>query len=233
MTGNEYLKNRREEKGYSQKAFVELCDISQRYISSLETGERSLCGVPVAKIIRLFEVLDISCTDFYEKYYQPYFVCLDSRIAEWHKNNPRIYDRNFLKKRYYQRIAQIKGRNTLDITAMDGLFNAYKDCFLNELDDVKILSNEQYEKYILPLNCKIRSALSSMPQGPASKLIVSAIFQTEYSFADVAGICEVTVSHLRGCLDGTYDIMSVNIILALKLCRLLSLDFENTFVAKC
>lgn len=230
MTGNEYLKNRREEKGYSQKAFVELCDISQRYISSLETGERSLCGVPVAKITRLFAVLDIACDDFFEKYYHSHFVCLDKRIVEWNKNNPRIYERNYLKKRYYQRIAQIKGRNTLDITAMDGLVNAYKDCFLNKLDNVRILSDDQYEDYILPLNCKIRSTLSSIPKEPAAQAIVSAIFHTEYSFADVAKICEVTVPHLRGCLDGTYDIMSVNIILALKLCRLLSLDFENTFI---
>lgn len=228
MTGNEYLKKRREELGLSIRGFASICDLSPRVVTYYEAGEKQIGSVPVRKGLQMFHVLNLDL----KEYFNTYFPCeeeIKDKIIIWHTEHSRVYDCAVLKKRFASRISKIKARSNLSLIDFDRIYMSYRDCFESDVSEVSILSDEQYEQYILPLDSQIREALSPLPENKISREILSAIYHTDFSIMDVAAICQVTRHHLGACLEGKYDIEQIRISLALRLCAALDLDFDDVF----
>lgn len=59
------LRRRRRDKGFSQKQLASLVDVTQQYISLLESGNDNDCSEKVAE--RICRWLDVDVEDFFEE----------------------------------------------------------------------------------------------------------------------------------------------------------------------
>ena len=229
MTGNEYLKQKREEKKYTIRGFAKESGIAPRMVSYYESGEKQLSSIPIEKAIRLFSLLDIDIEEFFCIYY-PYKKDLDKAVATWNEENKREYDVNSLKKRYYYRLMKIKERDSLALRDYECLYTIYKELFDKNIKECDSITNDEYEKYILSLNYQIRLKLNPLPANVIAKKILDSLYHTEYLISDLSKFCGVSYDHLRGCLDGNYDISRMRVGLALSLCHILNVSFKDVFV---
>ena len=96
MTGNEFIKNCRLQKGYSVRQFGKMADITPRMVSYYESGEKLLEHLPVYKCITMFRLLDIPVEEFFQKYYS-----IDTEVSKlvekWRNEHPIDLDFNKLK----------------------------------------------------------------------------------------------------------------------------------------
>lgn len=234
MTGNEFLKLRREKCGYSIRKFADDIDISSRTVSYYESGEKKINAISINKCICMFGRLDISVCDFFDLYY-PYKQSIDEKKMRWIEQNPCIYNFGLLKKRLYLRIAQIKKRKRLreteleEISALYDAFFKNPSCSYSDKDDI---STEDYEKNIRPIYYKIKVGMNGLPSDGIGRAIIDALYKTDFSLSDVAAMCEITKQHLNLCISGNFNFGAMHVYTALKLCYLLELDFEEIFVKK-
>lgn len=234
MTGNEFLKLRREECGYSIRKFADDIDVSPRTISYYESGEKRISAMSLNKCIYMFGRLGISICEFFDLYY-PYKQSIDAEKERWTEQNPRIYNYGLLKKRLYLRMAQIKRRGRLrekeleEISALYDSFFKNPSCPYSDGDDI---SPADYEKYIRPIYYKIKAGMNGLPSGGTGRIITDALYKTDFSISDAAAICEITKQHLNMCINGNFDFGAMHVYTALKICYLLELDFEDIFVKK-
>lgn len=230
MKGNEYIKEKRKSCHLSIRGFAMLCDIAPRMVSYYEKGESPLTSLPVSKAVRYFTVLDCDIEEFFFSFY-PFKTELDGMLLSWTEAHPRCYTISVLKKKYYLRLAKIKERSCISVEEYNMLAQKYKNLFERVLINKSVLSDKEYDQYIIPFNRLIRKTLSvfSNDSGTIAGQIEDAIYNTEYSFSDIGRFCGVTRLHLRGCLDGTYNMENIRIIFALKLCYVLGLDFNYIF----
>lgn len=230
MTGNDFLKEKRESLGVSVQSISETCDMSPNIIYCYERGDRQISSIPVKKGIALFKLLDCDIEEFFDSFY-PFRRELEAEYAEWKRKHPRIYDCKALKKRFTSRISKIKQRNNLTMYEFDRVYSAYRNCIEKQLAGLNVLTDEQYDEFILPLNSLIRQSLSELPDNKISQDVLLGIYGTDLSVGDVASLCHVTRQHLGACLDGRYDIEQIHLSLALRLCILLKLDFRKVFLS--
>ena len=70
MTLGEFIKNYRMEHKMSQRAFAEMCDLSNAYVSMLEKNENTKNGQPITPSLVTFQkvahVVGLSLNDFLE-----------------------------------------------------------------------------------------------------------------------------------------------------------------------
>ena len=71
MTGYEYIKQKRIEKGYTIRQFGKVVNITPRMISYYEAGEKPIEHISLNKMNKMFDVLEIDIEDFFDCYY-PY-----------------------------------------------------------------------------------------------------------------------------------------------------------------
>jgi hypothetical protein len=157
---------------------------------------------------------------------------MDEKIKQWKVQNPKVLDYDILKHRMYQRLAKNKERGKIPAAHLDDIYALYQDTFErleSRMDDVRKISEEDYRAYILPLNGQIKKELQQEPDNIISKRIWSRIMQSEYSIPDVAALCGISGWHLKGCITETYDFTNMHIDTALKLCYVLSIDFDREF----
>lgn len=229
MTGYEYLKQRREEKNFTIRGFAKESQIAPRMVSYYESGEKQLSSIPIEKAVRLFSLLDIDIEDFFCTYY-PYKNSLNDAINAWNKENPREYDISSLKRRYYYRLMKIKERNSLTLTDYERLYAVYKNLFDDKLGKRAKLNDKEYDELIQALNYKIRLMLNPLPENIIAKNILNALYHTEYLISDLSKFSGVSYDHLRGCLDGSYNIEHMRVGLALSLCHILNVSFKDVFI---
>lgn len=234
MTGNEFLKMKREECGYSVRKFAVDIGVSPRTISYHESGEKRIGSISLNKCICMFRRLDIPVCEFFDLYY-PYKHSIDEKKKQWAEQNLRTYNFGLLKKRLYLRLAQIKKRKRLGEKELEEilvLFEAFfKDpqCPYSDGDDI---SPFDYEKYVRPIYYKIKIGMNGLPSDEIGRTIIDALYKTDFSISDVAAICDITKQHLNLCINGNFDFGAMHVYTALKLCYLLELDFEEIFVKK-
>jgi len=229
MTGNEYLKQKREEKIFTIRGFAKESQIAPRMVSYYESGEKQLSSMSIEKAVRFFSLLDIDIEDFFCTYY-PYKDSLDDAINAWSKENPREYDVSSLKKRYYYRLMKIKERNSLTLTDYERLYTAYKSLFDDKLGERAEINDNEYDELIQTLNYQIRLMLNPLPENIIARNLLNALYHTEYLISDLSKFSGVSYDHLRGCLDGSYNIEHMRVGLALSLCHILNVSFKDVFI---
>lgn len=229
MNGNEYFRAKIEESGYSIRQFAKMVEVSPRTVSYYESGEKPLGSVPVNKSVAMANLLNYSLVGFFDEYY-PYKGGIDAAVKEWSEKNPIDYNYASVKKRIYLRLAQIKTRNRLEPGLLEELFGLYKGFFTGPGAKREVISAIDYEKYIQPIYYKIRVGMHGLPDDHIGGAIADALYRSPYSSADVAKFCNITGEHLNCCMKGKYDFRLIHIDTALKLCYLLGLGFEDTFV---
>lgn len=231
MEGKDFLKKRREEKGFTVRQFAKEADVSPRLISYYEAGEKALDSIPLNKCIRMFRLLDYSVEDFYSRFF-PYMQEIDEAVERWKKNNPLQYDYTVQKKRIYQRIAKIKERGSVDADILEQIHTMYDMFFGDRCGSGSMISEEDYRRYIIPIHYQIKVAMKGLPAAPTCRRVTEALYQTDYSKTDIEAICGISRQHLNSCITGTSDFGTMRIITVLKLCYLLGLNFEDTFIEK-
>ena len=229
MTGNEFLKLKREEKDFTIRGFAKTSGIAPRMVSYYESGEKQLTSIPIEKAVRIFDLLGVEIEEFFCTYY-PYKDNLDKALNLWHKENLREYEVASLKKRYYHRLMKIKERNSLNLTDYERLYLAYRELFDNRLSNQIVISDKEYEDLVLALNYQFRLLLNPFPENVIARSILDSLYHTEYLISDLSKFSGISYDHLRGCLDGNYNIEHMRVGLALSLCYILKVPFNDVFV---
>lgn len=232
MTGNEFLKSKREVCGFSIRQFAVNIGVSPRTITYYEAGEKSIGAISLNKCIYMFNSLGISVYDFFNTFY-PYKPVINVEKERWEKENPNVYNFGLLKKRLYLRLAQIRKRERLGETELEEITEMYELFFKNSSyltdDDISI---GDYEKYVKPIYYKIKVKMNGLPTNEMGYAIIDALCRTDYALSDVAQMCDISKQHLNQCINGNFDFGAMHVYTALKLSYLLDLDFEKIFVKK-
>ncbi|MDD3414198.1 MAG: helix-turn-helix transcriptional regulator [Lachnospiraceae bacterium] len=234
MTGNEFLKSKREDYGYSIRQFASDIGVSPRTITYYESGEKSIGAMSINKCIYMFHTLGMSIYDFFNTFY-PYKEVIDEEKERWRKDNPSVYNFGLLKKRLYLRLAQIRKRERLGEADLEELMEMYESFFKNdaisylESNDISVMD---YEKFVKPIYYKIKVKMNGLPVDEIGYSIVDALCRTDYELSDVAMMCDISKQHLNQCINGNFDFGAMHVYTALKLSYLLELDFEKIFVKK-
>ena len=231
MTGYEFFKERRMEKGYSVRQFGQMADITPRMVSYYEAGEKPIECIPLHKALRMFQLLDIVIEDFFDHYY-PYKAEMDREIEKWQSLNPIEYNFQKTKKKIYARLAQIKSRGSIEENKLGSIYDMYENFFCNSYRKClteNIISKEDYDSYVQPIYYQIKLAMNDLPEDDISRKILEAFYKTNYKMIDVSQMCGITTQNLNKYLNGKYDYGSLHTDTALKLCYLLKLDFNNLF----
>lgn len=233
MNGSEALKQFRENKGYSIRGLANEAGINFRNLTYYESGQRDISVMPINTALTLFNIYDEDIEIFIDTYY-PFKSGLNAKVAVWRQNNPRITDYIVLKKRLYSQLAKLKERNRFDETELEKITKCYKNIFRileMSVDEFGNISDELYEKYILPFSGMIEEKKAApFPDDHIAEKIVKAICYSGYKRNDISNLIGIDSHHLRGCIKGTFDFKKMQSGNALKLCYLLGLDFKDTFV---
>lgn len=231
MTGNEFIKNCRLQKGYSVRQFGKMADITPRMVSYYESGEKLLEHLPVYKCITMFRLLDIPVEEFFQKYYS-----IDTEVSKlvekWRNEHPIDLDFNKLKKRIYARIAQIKSRGKVTADNLENIYDLYNDFFIQNPKNYiarQVITLADYEKYIIPIFYHIKSSMNIMPDEKIARTVLDALYKSDYTISDICVLCGITVQHLNDYLYGKRDFSAIHVDTALKVCYVLGLDFEDLF----
>ena len=233
MNGNEAFKYLREQKEYTVRQFAALSGTSPRIITYYESGERQIPYMSVLKAFDIFDLLQADIETYMDEYY-PYKKELDANLIQWKKENLRNLNYTLLKKRFYMQLAKIRERQNIPISLLDIIFSKYQETF-SELeafvDENGNISDAKYEEYIMPLQYAIKKGfrIESMPENLISRNILEGICRTEFSVPEVAKLSGITSQHLKGCINETFDFDKMHVCVALKLCYILNLDFNDTF----
>ena len=227
MTGNEFLRALREDKHMTVRGFATLCGFSPRTVSYYENGQNQISSIPSVKAIKMFGILGADIEQFFDDYY-PYKDELDKSVLSWRGKHPKTLKRAIVKKRYYQRLAKIKERGNLAPDVFDGFMGDFRDIFDVVLAD-DVMTEDDYDRYILEFNYRLRKALNPLPDKSISHCIMDGLYHTEYSISDISKFCGVNGYHIRGCIEGTYDIETLRVGVALKICYVLHLSFNEVF----
>lgn len=229
MTGYEYIKQKRIEKGYTIRQFGKVVNIIPRMISYYEAGEKPIEHISLNKMNKMFDVLEIDIEDFFDCYY-PYKHDMDLQIVKWRCDNPVECDFQIVKKKIYARLAQIKSRGTIEESKLKQIYDMYDDFFCNEQRKFFPISTEEYNKFVNPILYQIKLNMSGgLPENDISRSIMIAFYQSGYKIKDVSKICGITSQNLNYYINGKYDYGSLHVDTALKLCYLLKLDFKILF----
>lgn len=231
MTGNEFIKNCRLQKGYSVRQFGKMADITPRMVSYYESGEKLLEHLPVYKCITMFRLLDISVEDFFNKYYS-IDTDMEMVVTQWNKEHPIDLDFNNLKKRIYARIAQIKSRRKITADNLESIYDLYNDFFSRNPKNYiagQSITFDDYDKYIVPIYHHIKAAMNTLPDEKIARTILDQLYKTNYTISDICVLCGITVQRLNDYLYGKRDFSSIHVDTALKVCYVLGLDFEDLF----
>lgn len=234
MTGYEFIKQKRIEKGYSIRQFSKAVDITPRMVSYYEAGEKPIEHIPLYKVNKMFGLLEIDIEEFFDCYY-PYKHDMDLEIEKWKLDNPIECDFQMIKKKIYARLAQIKSRGVIEESKLERIYNMYDDFFCNEqrkyLMDNSISEND-YNKFVNPILYQIKLNMSGgLPENYISSSIMNAFYQSSYKIKDVSKICGIASQNLNYYINGRYDYGSLHVDTALKLCYLFKLDFKKLFVS--
>ena len=231
MTGNEFIKNCRLQKGYSVRQFGKMADITPRMVSYYESGEKLLEHLPVYKCITMFRLLDISVVEFFHTYYSIDTEVNDA-IEQWSNEHQIDLDFNNLKKRIYARIAQIKSRGKMTADDLQNIYDLYNDFFARNPKNYisgQCITLVDYEEYIIPIYYHIKASMNTWPDGKIARAILDALYKTNYSLSDICVLCGITVQRLNDYLNGKRDFSVIHVDTALKVCNVLNLDFEELF----
>lgn len=234
MTGYEYFKQKRIEKGYSVRQFGKVAGITPRMVSYYEAGEKSIERMPLNRINKLFGLLEIDIVEFFDCYY-PYKENMDRAVENWKLENPVEYDFQKTKKKIYARLAQIKGRGVVEESKLNRIYDMYENFFCHECRKNLIgntISEEYYKKFINPILYQIKLAMSGdLPENDISRSIMDAFYKSNYKMKDVSKMCGIAPQNLNYYINGKFDYGSLHTDTALKLCYLLKLDFNKLFVS--
>ena len=234
MTGYEYFKQKRIERGYSIRQFGKAVDVTPRMVSYYETGEKPIERIPLYKMNKMAEHLEIDVEKFFDLYY-PYKSNMDLAIEKWKQDNPTEYDFQKVKKKIYARLAQIKGRGAIDPDKLNLIYAMYENFFCNEYRKHIIgdtISEVDYETFVSPILYQIKLNMSGeLPAYEVSRNIVIAFYKSGYEKKDVSKLCGIASQNLNYYINGKYEYGSLHTDTALKLCYLLKLDFKTLFVS--
>lgn len=232
MTGYEYFKQKRIEKGYSVRQFGKVVDITPRMVSYYEAGEKPIEHIPLHKINKIFDLLEIDIVEFFDCYY-PYKETVDHAVENWKLENPVEYDFQKTKKKIYARLAQIKGRGVVEESKLNRIYDMYENFFCHESRKYLIcntISEEDYNKFVNPILYQIKLDMSGgLPENNISRNIMDAFYKSNYRMKDISKICGIAPQNLNYYINGKFDYGSLHTDTALKLCYLLKLDFKKLF----
>ena len=230
MTANDYFKKKRTEKEYSTKEFAELLEIPVSSIIKYESADFNFLNLSTGKVCHVFFPLDIDIPWFFNEYYNIYNICED-KIAVWKKEN-RIEDSIYsIKKKINNRILKIESRKSLPadkILIMKSLFekNLHDLCYISKGNVDKIITAEEYEKYIIPILYVIRKGKNTISNNNISDIIMDKLYYSRYSEVDLALFCGVSKEHVCRFLKDETKIKTLKISSFLILCYILGIDFD-------
>ena len=232
VKGYEKFKQLREETGYSVRNFATKVQISSRSLTNYENGKMQLTALPVEKCIRIFEFIKQDIPEFYYEYY-PLKKEADKKLAEWKYINSKIKDFPELKIRIFNRLSKIRERKTMDEQILNDIFSDFNRIFAfleTTLEEDGSISSENYEKYVQPLLYRIRWGNEKPNRQGFGNCINDSLYMTDYSYKDLADFIGSTPAHLMNIIYGKYDFHKMHIGVALKLCYVLNILFDELFL---
>ena len=231
MTGNEFLKQSRVNKGYSVRQFGKMADITPRMVTYYESGEKLVIHLPVYKCLTMFRLLDISVEKFFCEYY---FLNkeVDAAVKQWNKEHPKELDFATLKKRIYYRLAQIKKRESISGKNLEYIYDLYDIFFLQNHNNYRAgqdISLSDYQNYIIPIFYQIKISMNALPDERISRIILDTLYHTDYTVSDLCFFCGITIQRLNDYLNNKRDFSGIHVDTAIKICYVLNLNFDEIF----
>ncbi len=240
MEGYQAFKQARIDHGFSIERFSDITGIKPRSLVYYESGERSLDGLMVFKVLSLFEPLAINPEDFFDEFLHYKSDC-DKRMTKWKQAHPRILNYSMLRHLSYDRIVHLKYRETISLEQYDKLIYYYRNTFdflSNQMVNRENLTENEYETEYLTFLYNIKSVLYMKPDMDYLLCeVLKYYFKSEFTaltfsflskdFAELIGY--TSVPKLRKILSGELGLGNLSVIAALKLCYVLNLDFSKIF----
>jgi len=238
MESYEFIKNKRELHGLSVRDFAKLADITPSALFYYETGHYKLYNLSIGKLLRLFNLLCIDADTFAREYFEDLYKESDNKLAEWKENNPREYSYKVLKKRFRLRISKIAERKNLSEEKLEEIKKLYEENF----DKLKkcigaeeLISDEQYEKYILPLSALIRISLDNKdgterPDNAAVRINNKLAF-TDYDYRDLAFLVDISFQLFTMYRKKPEDFDNLTASTAFRIAYVLDADIKYLFSA--
>jgi hypothetical protein len=236
MKGNEYFKQKRETMGFSFDKFTNQAKVGRSTLFYIESGDISLTQISTERCVRMFRLLDIPVSDFYDEFY-PYKDETARAIDRWDAENPLELRFPVVKRKVYNRLCKIKERKLFAEETVNELFDMYNS-FFTQPDIMKkyrksgnLMSVEDYEVYVVGINYRIMSEKNSKNDG-ASGLILDKLAHTRYSVSDLSSIVgDIGRSNLSLYFNTRKDSLpNMHIISLLKICYVLDIDFNNEMI---
>lgn len=231
MEPHEAFKKYRVETGWTIQQFAVMTEISKNALVGYENGRVLLADIPLQKSIRIFSRLPVKIQDFYQEYFD-FEEQVESQRLEWLKKNPKDMKLVSLKSKYYCRIQKMKERGQLDKTELEQLSLMYDQTFKElrkESFGNPLLTEEQYNTYILPLSYRIRKILDKEYDDVTVKRINECILKKDMSYKQVAFLMNITPSGFA--LGVQKNVAHIKIGNAMKLSFALKEEFETLFSA--
>lgn len=232
MTGYEKFKQLRKNRGYTVRDFADQAGISSRSLTSYENGSLELLAISVEKCIRIFRLLDKKIPEFYYKNY-PLKDEVDERLAKWQIMNPQTVNFMDMRVKLCNRLNKIRERHTIDEPILSRIITDYSLTFEQLESKVKsdgCITLEDYSLYVQPILYQIRWGNNKPCQDGFGNCINDKLFMTDYTYKDIASFIGITSEHLKHSIYGRYDYRKMHISVALKLCYVLNVSFQELFI---
>jgi len=232
MAGYEEFKQLRQNTGCTVRSFAELTKISSRSLTNYENGSLQLIAMPVEKSIRIFHCLNQDIPEFYYRNY-PLKEEVDEQLAIWQIMNPQTFNFMDIRIKLFNRLNKIRERHTIDESILSRIITDYN--LIVEEMETKVQENgnfkpEDYERYVKPILYRIRWGNDEPNQEGFGNCINDKLYMTDFTYKDIASFIGITSEHLKHSVYGKYDYNKMHIGVALKLCYVLNVSFQELFI---
>ena len=238
MESYEFIKNKRELLGMPVRVFAKLADITPSALFYYESGHYKLQNLSIGKLLRLFNILGIDADTFAREYFTDFFRESDERLKIWKEENAREYSYKVLKKRFRLRIAKIIERKQLSDEKIDKIKKLYEKSFEQLKADIgseDIISDEQYQKFIVPLSALIRISLDNKDSHKQSDntavRLNNRLAYTDYDYRDLAFLVDISFQLFTMYRKKPESFDNITASTAFKIAHVLNADICDIFSA--
>lgn len=232
MTGYEEFKQLRKNTGCTVRNFADQVGISSRSLTNYENGSLQLTAVSVEKCVRIFHLLGKDIPEFYFRNYSLREE-VDEQLAKWQLMNPQVVNFMDMRVKLCNRLNKIRERHTIDEPILSRIIIDYNLTF-EELEsrvgEDGCIIPEDYDLYVNPILYQIRWGNDEPKREGFGNYVNDKLFMTEYTYKDVANFIGITSEHLKNSIYGRYDYRKMHIGIALKLCYILNIPFQELFI---
>lgn len=232
MTGYEEFKQLRKNTGFTIRSFAEQTKISSRSLTDYENGHLQLIAMPAEKCIRIFQCLNEDIPEFFFRNY-PLKEEVDTQLTKWQIMNPKNFNFTDMRFKLCNRLNKIRERHTIDESILFRIITDYNLAFKqleSKVQENGCITPEDYAQFVQPILYRIRWGNNEPRQEGFGNCINDKLYMTDYTYKDIAGFCGITSEHLKHSIYGKYDYHKMHIGVALKLCYVLNISFQDLFI---